>query len=413
MNVENFIKDHALCLKNSSRNIEIAPDISNETKEKWCKAYKNFPEVEKDKLLVVSFQKRIGSFALTGNSLYYDNFEGGELQVLAYKSIDSIVASKGKTIKTDALIITSGETELHLDACFDGIDVKSLEKILTEIIKIAKKTDLTSSNQTVPLYKLSDELKLLYLKILCNYAYIGDGIIDSDEYNAIISFCIRMEFTNTQKELRYYMNNMGERIKTGELINIAKKIIKDESGQWDTFRYSLMQDILFLHEIHNKNISWKKDGFIGSLMEACQLHKEQIATMQRAVTLNKKMQEKNADFGSLQGEWDSFINEIEFTPSYVPKLFLFCSGSVYGIDGYKYFFMKNDTSQKAINKQRELFLQQIILNGQKTINRLIDDLQALCDELDSIENDAITIQQKYENLKLRIEGLARQKNQKE
>ena len=121
--------------------------------------------------------------------------------------------------------------------------------------------------------------------------------------------------------------------------------------------------------------------------------------MEKAVSLNKKMQAKNADMEKLKGDWKKLIKSIKDTPGYVPTLYLFCSGSVYGLKSYDGFLKKDETSQKAINKQRELILQEVIVSNQKAVNVLIGDMNYLAERLEKALLEEDKIKQDYEKIK--------------
>ena len=80
-------------------------------------------------------------------------------------------------------------------------------------------------------------------------------------------------------------------------------------------------------------------------------------------------------------------------------MFLFCSGSVYGLNVYNGFFKKDAISQKAVNKQRELILQEVIMNNQKAVNVLIGDMNYLAEKLEEALACEDKIQQDYKNIK--------------
>lgn len=404
MNLENLIKEQAVQLKFSRRNIDIAPDISRELLLKWEKKYSLVLEKDiKDYILVMSYTKT-GNFALTGQAMYYDNYLQGGMKIINYNDIVNISAKEGSLFSPDKVYVSlrSGK-ELCLDGCIDGIDVNKFVCIFAYIVKYAKEHELIVSKQDVPLYELPDELKVLYLKVLCNYAYINDQLIDIDEYNAIGSFSVRMEIgSEARKDLRMYMNNIAQREKTGYLLKEIKNMVSNKSGQWDAFRYSLLQDILYIHNIQDDGRQWTEDGFVGSLMEACSLRPEQMDTMIRAVELNQKIQKKDADLKKLKNEWNQFLAKIRYTNGYVPAMYLFCSGSIYGIENYSGFLRKDDTSEKAINKQRELILHEIIENNQKTMNVLVDDMNYLAERLEEAINKGETLREEYKQLISRV-----------
>lgn len=404
MNLENMIKQQALQLKSTRRNIDIAPDISAEVLNKWEKKYNLvLGEGIREYVLVMSYTKT-GNFALTGDAMYYDNYLQDGMQILSYVDVAEVSFKTGGLFTTDKVFIKrkNGE-ELCLDGCIDGINIEKFVGIFNEIIRYAKQWELTVSKQDVPLYELSDNLKVLYLKVLCNYSYLNNNIIDADEYNAISSFSVRMEIgAAARKELRDYMNAIDQRQKTGYLMKEIKTQIGNEVGQWDALRYSLLQDVLYIHNLHDINQPWQQDGFVGSLMQGCDLKSPQMDTMLHAIDLNQKMQLKGADLKELKKEWKQFIKDIRFSDEYVPAMYLFCSGSIYGIANYGGFMKKDETSEKAINKQRELILHEIIENNQKTINVLVDDMNYIAEKLEMEVGEGEQLKENYQVLLTRL-----------
>ncbi|GFP76642.1 hypothetical protein [Clostridium fungisolvens] len=402
MNIESLIKQQAVQLKSSRRDIDIVPDIKPELLEKWKNKYSKFLDEDIiDYILVMSYTKT-GNFVLTGNAFYFDNYLQSGLQCIRFADIASATAKIGGIFTVDKIFLKkkSGE-EIQLDGCIDGIDVNKFEQILMYIVKNVQQGnhDFSISKQGILSYDLPDELKILYLKILCNYSFINDQVIDADEYNAIARFSVRMELgSDARTELRKYMNSIEVREKTGVLIKNIKSLVANNSGHWDALRFSLMQDVIYIHNIQNKDQSWTDDGFIGSLMEVCNLCPEQIDTMTISVDLNSRMQHKDSDIKALKKEWSDFIKHIRYTNAYVPGPYLFCSGSIYGIDAYTNFFKKDDTSEKAINKQRDLILHEIIINNQKTMNVLVDDMNYLAGLLELAVNESNVNKEKYKKL---------------
>ena len=111
------------------------------------------------------------------------------------------------------------------------------------------------------------------------------------------------------------------------------------------------------------------------------------------------MQTKDADMEKLKADWKKLIKSIKGTPGYVPTLYLFCSGSVYGLKLYDGFMEKDETSQKSINKQRELILQEVIVSNQKAVNVLIGDINYLAERLERVLLEEDKIKQDYDRIK--------------
>ena len=403
MNVETLIKEESIYLKNSRRTIEIAPDISENHIKTIKKQYGDTLGENIEKYILVLSYTRTGFFFLTGDTFYFNNFMQGGLQVVPFTEISSIKTKSGGTFTSDKIYFKTAQKEYVLDGCIDGINLSAISAVFKRIVECAKyqTSDVfTISEQGVLSSQLSEDIKLRYLQILCNYAYLNDESIDSDEYNAITKFSVRMELHgDTRGILRKYMNDFDGRIKTGNLLASLKKLTENQTGYWDVVKYCMMKDVLYIHEIQKPGKRWEEDGFIGSLMENCSLNPEQISTMEKAVSLNKKMQAKDADMEKLKGDWKKLIKSIKDTPGYVPTLYLFCSGSVYGLKSYDGFLKKDETSQQAINKQRELILQEVIVSNQKAVNVLIGDMNYLAERLEKALLEEDKIKQDYEKIK--------------
>ena len=403
MNVETLIKEEAMHLKNSRREIEIAPDISENHVKTIKKKYGEILGENIEKYILVLSYTRTGFFFLTGDTFYFNNFMQGGLQIVLFTEISIIKTETGGTFTPDKIYFKTSQKEYVLDGCIDGINLSTFSAVFKRIIELARNQNndvFTISEQGVLSSQLPENIKLLYLQILCNYAYLNDESIDSDEYNAITKFSVRMELHgDTRGILRKYMNDFDGRIKTGNLLASLKKLTENQTGYWDVVKYCMMQDALYIHKIQKPGKRWEEDGFIGSLMENCSLNPEQISTMEKAVSLNKKMQSKDADMEKLKREWKKLIKSIKDTPGYVPTLYLFCSGSVYGLKSYDGFLKKDETSQKAINKQRELILQEVIVSNQKAVNVLIGDMNYLAERLEKALIEEDTIKQDYEKIR--------------
>lgn len=420
MNVETFIKEKSMRLKNSRRTIEIAPDIGDEHIKAIKKKYDKFLAENIEKYILVMSFTRTGFFFITGDTFYFNNFMQDGLQVVPFAEVRSISAETGGMFSSDRVHFKTARKEYILDGCIDGINLTTLTQVFNRIIELAQNhtnDEFTISEQGILSSQLPENIKLLYLQILCNYAFLNDEIIDADEYNAITKFSVRMELQgNTRGILRKYMNDFDGRIKTGNLLATIKKITENQTGYWDVVKYCMMQDALYIHEVQKPGKRWEEDGFIGSLMEHCSLNPEQIHSMMMAVSLNKKMQDKDADMEKLKQEWKKLVKSIKDTPGYVPTLYLFCSGSVYGLKSYDGFLKKDETSQKAVNKQRELILQEVIVSNQKAVNVLIGDMNYLAERLEKALVEGDKIQQDYERIKQllsRIKSAMRTVEQKE
>ena len=253
MNVENFIKEEAKHLKNSRRAVEIAPDISQNHIKTIKKKYGNILEDTVDKYILAMSYTGTGFFFLTGDAFYFNNFMQEGLQVVPFTEVIGIKAEAGGRFTPDKIYFKTAQKDYVLDGCIDGVNLSTLVSVFRRIIEMAKNQNddvFTISEQGLLSSQLPEDIKLLYLQILCNYAYMNDKLIDTEEYNAITKFSVRMELCGeTRGILRKYMNDFEGRIKTGNLLASIKKITENQTGCWDVVKYCMMQDVLYIHEI--------------------------------------------------------------------------------------------------------------------------------------------------------------------
>ena len=399
MNIEMFIKEKSKYIRKGQRTVEIAPDFDQKHINILQEKYKLDKDVFKY-ILVMSYTST-GCLLFTGNTVYYDNFMDGGLKCIPFSSICGVSAVEGKTFSSDKLYITTTNSKILLDGSIDGLNLATLTEIFNFVASKNKDGNVvfTISKQGILTSQLPQNIKLLYLKILCNYAYLDDALIDANEYNVLTKISVRIELDgSTRAILRAYMNDAEHRTKTGNLLLELEHLIENESGCQDAVRYCLMQDVLYLHEQRMKDAPWQNDGFIGSLKDYFNLEISQIDTMQKAVSLNRIIEKKDADIAKSKDEWRKFVKSISGTPAYVPTLYLFCSGSIYGMKTYMGFLKRDETSQKAINKQRELILQELIANNQKTVNVLIGDMNHLATRLEKALEEEDRIKSNYKNI---------------
>ena len=85
MNVETFIKEESMRLKNSRRTIEIAPDINDEHIKTIKKKYGEVLVKNIEKYILVMSFTRTGFFFITGDTFYFNNFMQDGLQVIPFK----------------------------------------------------------------------------------------------------------------------------------------------------------------------------------------------------------------------------------------------------------------------------------------------------------------------------------------
>lgn len=259
----------------------------------------------------------------------------------------------------------------YLEDCMNGFDCKAVEAFLRYFIT-AEFPNLsnTSLRSTLSLEDQPEQILLAYMKTLYNYAYVTDNEIEPSELSVLQSIAIRLDISAEMRStLRSYMLNIDEREKTGNLLAFCRNRLS--YGSYEIFRYSLMQDVLYINE-HNKDSKpWHEDSFVNGIQKFLEITDQQALVMLSAIRLYKNLQKADVDYQSLEKDKNVLLNQAERLN--IPLEAIFCSGSVYNVDTYHGLFRKQK-QQRSIQKQRELMLQTVIRNSQITMNRLAEDM---------------------------------------
>lgn len=400
MTVEEYIKTNVSTL---GFRVLIAPDIDEKSMNECLKYVIN--EGEEDYVLAYGNADFHSGFAFTGDKLYFSNNKRDSNREVLFEDMMFVKYDKKHSDKKDnsyslgdqISIVLKNRDIIKLEECMLGFDCKAMENLLNGIIDlIADGGETTKTRQNLSLDRMPEDAKLLYLKVLCNYTYIGDNVIDSDEYSSLQKIIVRIDAgPDTRMKIREYMTDIQNKEKTGMLLYKLKNTV--EYGTFYIIRYSLMQDTLYFHYLKDSDSKWEKDSFIGGMLNALKLNPEQVDLMLTAVKLHQEMIKEDSDTNTIKKNIETMQKMAELFK--VPRMTLYCSGSVYSYDSYNKIFGKKKKKQ-AIDKQRELILQTVIKNTQKTVNNLVEDMNVISKKLIEEVNKGALSREKINQLSL-------------
>lgn len=177
MNCENIIKQNAYKLKTSRRDIDIAPDISHSDREKWAKKYaSDLSDSNVADIILALSDTSVGSLAITGRELLFDNFGDHGLRHVAFSQIESVSSTQGGRFSPDTISLhLSDGSDVKMDGSVDGLNIDLIAAIINKAIQLSKQGELTTSNQNVSSFQLSERLKVLYFKGAARRSYRNGG----------------------------------------------------------------------------------------------------------------------------------------------------------------------------------------------------------------------------------------------
>ena len=420
MSVENYIKENVSIV---GEKVFIAPNIPE---KKLNNAISSIAEgVNPEYVLAIVDTTLFGSakegIVFLGDRLFVRDilekpsiFNFFDISKAEYVCEES-TKDNGKIAKTEKVILKLNDgTEQKLSLPSVGIKFEEFANFINGIINEGgeeKKFETTS--QTLPLSDMDDEVKNAYIKIICNYAYSDDDVIDAKEYAEIISLIVRIDYNAKDRlNLRSYMCDKNNIEDSKSLIDYLFENIPE--GCSDIVKKSLIKDIIYIYKLKNDMDQWKNDKFIVELQNELNINDEQIELIISVIKNDENIlneRKNDSDIVKSMKEIGAKAGAVG-----VPLAAVYFSGSVIGMSaagltsglatlgmggflGFSSMFtgigvvallgvgtyqgIKKVTglSELENNKQRELMLQAIIKNSQKSLNYLIEDVNEISKQL--------------------------------
>lgn len=319
------------------------------------------------------------------------------------------------------------------------INAHEFAKMINRVIEANKEKKFSEEDQTVPLEGLNEHTKLVYSKILCNYAYSDDETIDSKEYADIITFVARISLASEERiELRSYMSDINLTINTNDLVD---ELVKDMSSSTKSLiKQSLIKDVIALHlESQDKEASID-NRFILNLSSKLGVENNELALFVEAHEKDRKILEQRLNDNQIKKTIKDLSSKAASVG--VPMAALYLSGTagvsaigmtsglatlglggmlgfssmftgvgvlaLLGITSYQGMKKLTGLNDEKNNKHREVMLQEIIKNNQKTLHFLIEDVNTistkLLSEIKKSEMNSIKIEKLGTILKSIVQG---------
>ncbi|WP_156824326.1 hypothetical protein [Thioalkalivibrio sp. ALE20] len=307
------------------------------------------------------------------------------------------------------------------------IDLKEFGDFINEVV--TEFDEYHEQEQLIPICDLSDELKSNYIKVIANMAIDNEGVVDDQEFAELLSLMSRLNISpDLRNDLRLYFASPEESSPTEKLISAIDKEIPD--GMKKAVHISLVKDIISVHSALSGEAS-KEFSFLEKNKEFFDVNDDEIDVAVMAIENDKKM--LNRDY--TDDDLTKSIKEMSAKASAVgvPLGAVYLSGSVVGLSAagmssglaalgmggilgfssmatgigaavmlgvfaYKGFKSLADSGLDEADKRRELMLQEVIRQGQKTTSLIIEDINALSVQLSEALASANATEEKLNEL---------------
>ena len=416
MSVEKYIK---INVANVCDKVYIVPEIPEKKLNNAISAIA--PTVNPEYVLAIADSTLFGSakegIVFTGNSIYtrYTLEEKQEYKfeniIKAEYEVTTKQKDNGKVEEQKHIYLhLNDERKVELSLHMFGINYENLAELINGVIKEAgDEKSYETTSQMLPLAAMDHEIKNAYIKIICNFAYSDDDMIDSKEYVEIISLIVRIDYNSEDRlKIRSYMCDNTEVEETDKLIKYLNENVPE--GSLDVIKKSLLKDIIYIYKIKNEINNWKENKFLTSLQAEFQVKDEQIELIILAIKTDEEIlklrkndseiKKSMKDLAAKAGAVGVPLAAIYFTGSVVGMsaagitsgLATIGMGGVLGLSGmvtgigvvvligvgtYKGIKKFTGIGDLENNKQREMMLQAIIKNSQNSLNYLIEDVNEI------------------------------------
>lgn len=363
-----------------------------------------------------TFKSAKEGFLLTGLKIVYKEVFENPIEIY-YENIESVdylvdvkLDSKGKEKREESLRfnIKSG----------DAIEIKYGSEVnrakLTEIINdvVSRFEDYEEQNQLEPIENLSEILKISYIKIIVNMAFDNDGEVDDREFAEILQLMTRLNLNlESRNEIRMYIGSIDNVEPVKELISIIRSESPD--GMEKSIQISLVKDLISINSSLTK-VDTVNFSFLQKNRDLFEISDEEIELAQMAIANDRKILDRTYTDTAITKS----LKELSAKAGAVgvPLGAVYLSGSVMGLSAagmtsglatlgmggvlgfssmatgigtaiilgvvaYKGIKHLTGSGVDEGDKRREIMLQEVIRQSQRTINMVIEDINFLSNEL--------------------------------
>ncbi|MCL9821431.1 hypothetical protein NCR96_06750 [Helicobacter sp. 14348-15] len=439
-----FIINNIKQMFNDSKNIHIAPNIPESKLNNVSKAFKMEHRhivalydntilggadegicfsgekmvIKTEKDLFNIFYKDIESL----ESIPVDNFVTKPVIGLALGGIVSGVIGKGMEIlskdENTLLLVRKNGDEMFIKQGVRKDDEHYLVNFIQELLKVCNESHFKNENLLLPLEDMDEAIKKAYLKIIINMSYENDNQIDAKEQAEIFLLMSKIKLTQeTRINVREYLLDINE---NKEDLKDLLKIIEEKSEpvQYKNIILSLVKDIINVYfSTQESPVLQRNCDFIKQNKQLLGVSQEQIDKIYEVVELDYKMLREEISDDKLKEIFKDMA--AKGTAVGVPLAAVYLSGSVAGLGAAgitsglaalgmggvlglssmvtgigvvvllgvaAYQGAKWLASDDKLTKyqMRQLMLQDILKQTQKTISEIIDDINFLVKKLNEL-----------------------------
>ena len=453
MNIESTIRENIGRLRNEYTNLYVSPDIPAKKLDNAIAAYAR--DVQPGYVLALHDQTVFGSakegILFLGDRMYFS----WNRRVISYLDIQDVELLKNfklakdgtkKEVEPSAIVTWSDGSKERFDEYLGSINKQGFKDFIRIIHDEVgtEETKLDSTNQLLPLSMMTDEVRETYIKFLCNAVYFDDAQIDSREYAEIMTLIAinslnhesRMKIrtymydTDAMEDMDSLLEKLDSSVPSGSIEAVRLSLFKDAVNiRWDALNLdenrAAAREDRYIREL--QDLLGIEDNKAEFIIEEIRNNKDILSERQNDDQIKKSLKETMAKAGAVG----------------VPMAAVYLSGSVLGVSAagitsglatlgmggilgfssmftgigvavllgvgaYKGVRKVSGLDELEKNKEREMMLQEVAKNAQKTLNYLVEDINDLNDQLEKALSKQDVLDEKTRQLAVKLSSLMRQ-----
>ncbi|QEW05908.1 hypothetical protein [Nitrincola iocasae] len=389
-----------------------------------------------------TFKSAKEGFLLTGLKIVFKEVFENPIEIY-YENIDSVdyildvqLDSKGKEKRDESLRFNLKSGDVVNVKYGSEVARDKLAEIINDVI--SKYDGYEEQNQLEPIENLSELLKVAYIKIIVNMAFDNDGEVDDREFAEILQLMTRLNLNlESRNEIRLYIGS----IDNIELVKDLVSVIRSQSpdGMEKSIQISLVKDLISINSSLTKTDAINF-SFLQKNRELFEISDEEIELAQMAIANDRKILDRSYTDTAITKS----LKELSAKAGAVgvPLGAVYLSGSVMGLSAagmtsglatlgmggvlgfssmatgigaaiilgvvaYKGIKHLTGSGVDEGDKRREIMLQEVIRQSQRTINMVIEDINFLTKELSSALASEHVTKERLEQLAAKLSQFIR------
>lgn len=431
--INQYIKDNITKVAAVRKRCYISPNIDSKHLNNAAKAfeYGGDPAAILGIIDSTPFGSAKSGALLTGDRFIYKGHLEKPITVLfenlekAEEHVDVKRRGNDKIKTENQLIITTKSGDEHVLRLFEEADFKELADLLNYIS--TEFTEFKEQSQLEPIEKLSNALKVAYVKVITNMLREGDFGGDKSTLATLYYLMARINLPTEQRmKIQSYLSEDSNLETVSSLVDTLNQEAPD--GMISSVHFSLLKDLIDVYSVATskdgrRNVTGDFD-FLSANLKLLNVTKEQIAVAIEAIELDEKyLNREYSDNALRQG-----VTQLSASVASIglPMGAVYLSGSVagfsaagitsglsflgfggilgfssmltgvgtvivIGVAAYKGIQRLGSLGATDGDKRREILLQEVIRLGQQTTSMIIEDVNSLVVSLNkALASESVT-----------------------